>query len=69
LKPGIQFIPRNELSQLDPAIVTREFASKRQEEVFERELMTMLTLIHVENSGPLLGSNRRILAHCSVKKS
>ncbi len=49
----LQHIPRNELSQLGPAIITREFAAKRQEEVFERELMTMLTSVHVENSGPL----------------
>ena len=53
----LQLIPRNELSQLDPAIVTREFAVKRQKEVFERELITMLTSVHVGNSGPLLGAN------------
>jgi len=58
----LQLIPRNKLSQLDPAIVTRESAAKRQEEVLERELMTMLTPVHVENSGPLLGSNRPIPA-------
>jgi hypothetical protein len=45
-----------------------EFAAKRQEEVLERELMTMLTPVHVENSGPLLGSNRPIPAHFSPKK-
>jgi hypothetical protein len=44
----------SELSQLDSAIVAREFSAKRQE-VNERELMTMVTPIHVENSGPLLG--------------
>jgi hypothetical protein len=36
-------------------IDTRELAAKRQEEVFARELMTMLTPIHAENSGTLLG--------------
>ena len=30
--------------------------------------MTMLTPVHVENSGPLLGSNRPVCAHFSVKK-
>jgi len=56
----LKFIPRNELSQLDSAIITREFAAKRQKKVFERELMTMLKPIHVENSGPLLGSNQPV---------
>jgi hypothetical protein len=64
----LQLIPRNELSQLDPAIVAREFAAKRQEEVFEQELMTVLTPVHVENSGPLLGSNRPVCTHFTVKK-
>jgi hypothetical protein len=31
--------------------------------------MTMLTLVHVENSGPLLGSNWLVLAQFSAKKS
>ncbi|QPN59278.1 hypothetical protein H8F24_14690 [Synechococcus sp. CBW1002] len=51
----LQLIPGNELSKLDPAIVTREFAAKRQEEILKRELMTMLAPIHVENSGLLFG--------------
>ena len=51
----LQLIPRYELSQFDPAIVTRECAAKRQKEIFEREMMEMLTSVHVENSGPLLG--------------
>jgi hypothetical protein len=63
----LQLIPRNELSQLDSAIVTGEFAAKRQEEVFERELMTMLTPVHVENSGPLLGSDQPV--HAGPPKS
>ena len=62
----LQLIPRNKLSQLDPAIVTREFATKRQEEVFKREL-AMLTPIYVENSGPPLGSDRPVLTHVSSK--
>jgi hypothetical protein len=41
-------------------IVAREFAAKRQKEVFERQLMTMLTPIHLENSEPLLGSNQPV---------
>ena len=49
--------------QLDPAIVAREFAAKRQEEVFKRELMTRLASVHVENSGRLFGRNRRICEH------
>jgi hypothetical protein len=52
----VQLIPGNEISQLDPAIVARELGSKRQEEILERELMTMLTPIHAEDSGPHLGS-------------
>jgi hypothetical protein len=56
------------MSQLDPAIVTREFATKWQEEVLERELTTMLTPVHVENSDPLLGSTQPVLAHFSDKK-
>jgi hypothetical protein len=64
----LQLIPRNELCELDPAIVTREFAAKRQEEIFERELMTMLTPVHVENSGARLGSDRPAFAHFTVKK-
>jgi hypothetical protein len=63
----LQFTPRNELSQLDPPIVTREFAAKRQEEVFKRELLTMLTPIHVENSGPLLGSDQPVHAQSTVR--
>ena len=53
-------IPRNELSQLDPVIITRKFAAERQEEVYERELMTMLTSVHVENCETLLGSNQPV---------
>jgi hypothetical protein len=63
----LQFIRRNELSQLGPATVAREFAAERQKEVFERELMTMLGPIQVENSGPPLGSNRPFCAHFTVK--
>jgi hypothetical protein len=61
-----QLIPGNEISLLDPAIVTREFVAKRQEEVFERELMTMLSSVHVENSGQGSGSNRPNLQHFIV---
>jgi hypothetical protein len=55
------------LPQFDPAIVAREFVAKPQEEVFERELMTMLMSIHVENSGPLLGLNQPLGAHFTVR--
>jgi hypothetical protein len=64
----LQPIPRNKFSQVDPAIVTREFAAKREEEVLERELMTMLTPVHAENSGPLLGSNQPVFAHFKPQK-
>jgi hypothetical protein len=30
--------------------------------------MTVLTPVHVENSGPLLGSNRPVCTHFTVKK-
>jgi hypothetical protein len=63
----LQFIPWNELRQLDPPIVAREFAAKRQKEIFKRELMTMLTSVHVENSGQHLGSKRPIHAHFTAK--
>jgi hypothetical protein len=46
----LQIIPRDQLSQLDPAVFASEFSSKRQEEVFKRELVTMSTSVHVENS-------------------
>lgn len=59
---NVQLIPGNQLSQLDPAIVTGEFAANRQG-VLKRELMTLLTPVHVENSGPLLGSNRLVYAY------
>jgi hypothetical protein len=55
---NVQVMPWNELRQLDPAIVIREFAAKWQEEIFERELITMITPLYVENSCPLLGQNR-----------
>jgi len=51
----LQRVPQDQLSQLDPAIVTRELSTKWQEEILERELMTMLAPIHVENSGLLFG--------------
>jgi hypothetical protein len=43
--------PGNELGQFDPAVVTREFAAKRQEEVFKRELVAMHTSTHIETAG------------------
>jgi len=36
-------------------VLTRESAAKWQEEVFKRELVTMLNPVHVENVGRLLG--------------
>ena len=63
----LQLIPRNKLSQLDPAVLTREFAAKRQEEIFKRELMTMLTPVHVENFEPLLGSNQPFCVHLTAR--
>lgn len=58
-----QLIPWDQLGQLDPAIVAREFSSKRQEAVLKRELITMLKSVHVENSGRLLGLNEPNLVH------
>ena len=52
-----QVIPRNECCQLDPAIVARELATKWQEEVLKRELMTRLASVHVENPGRFFGAN------------
>jgi hypothetical protein len=43
--------PVDQLGELDPAVVTREFPAKRQEEVVKRELVAMLTPIHMENVG------------------
>jgi hypothetical protein len=51
-----QFIPWDQLCQLDPAVVTRAFSAERQEEVFKRELSTMLASVHVENPEQLLGA-------------
>jgi hypothetical protein len=56
----IQLIPGSEHSQLDSAIVSSEFAAKLQEDVNEQELMTALTPVYVENTGPFLGSNRSV---------
>jgi hypothetical protein len=64
----LDLIPRIKLRPLDPAVVSTEFAAKRQEEVFKRELLTMLTPVLMENSGQLLGSNRPDLAHDSSRK-
>jgi hypothetical protein len=63
----LHLIPWDERVQLDPAIVAREFAAKRQEEVFRRELMTRLASVHVEKSGRLFGRNRRICAHFTAR--
>jgi len=60
-------IPRNEVSGLDPAIVSREFAAKRQEEVLKRELITMLAPVHVENSERLVGRNEPIQTYYITK--
>jgi hypothetical protein len=59
-----KFIPWD---QLEPAVVTREFAAKRQEEVFKRELVTMLTPVHVENVGRLLGAFGPVRRHFTAR--
>ena len=51
-------IPWNQFSELDPTVVTRELPTKWQKEVFKRELITMLVVIHVENSEQLLGLDK-----------
>ncbi len=63
----LYLIPWDEHVQLDPAIVAREFAAKRQEEVFRRELMTRLASVQVQNFGRLFGQNRLICAHFTAK--
>jgi hypothetical protein len=53
----------DEFSQLDPAVITGESASKQQEDVFKREPMTRLASIHVEDSGQLVGGKEPICVH------
>ena len=55
-----QFITWDKLGQLDLAVVTREFSAKRQEEFFKREVVAMLTPVHVENDGRLWGASSPI---------
>jgi hypothetical protein len=62
-----QLFPGDQLREPDPAIVAREFAAKRQKEVFERELITMLTPVHVENSERLLGVYGPVREHFTAK--
>ena len=62
-----QVFRRDEFGELDSAVITGEFAAKWQEEVFERELMTRLASIHVENSGRLFGRNDPICVHSTDK--
>jgi len=49
---ALKLIARNDLNQLDQAILTGELPGKRQEGVFKRELLTMLTPESVEDSDP-----------------
>jgi hypothetical protein len=42
-------------------------STKWQEEILERELITMLAPIHVENSGQLLGANGPICVHFTAR--
>jgi len=58
-----QFVPWDQLGQLDPAVVTRELSTKWQEEVLERELITMLAELHMECSGQILGGNEPVSVH------
>ncbi len=51
----LQFFPRNELNQLDEAILTREFATEVQEKVCKRKQMTTLKPVNIENHGPKPG--------------
>ena len=60
-----QFVPWDQLGQLDPAVVTRELSTKWQEEVLERELITMLAELHMESSGQILGGNEPVSVHYS----
>lgn len=45
--------------------MTRELSSKPQEEALERELITMLTSVHVKNPERLLGVDEPNLVHFS----
>lgn len=58
-----QFIRWDQLGQLDPAVVTREFATKQQKEVLKRELVTMLTPVDVEKVAWLVGTFGSIRRH------
>jgi len=62
-----QIIPWDQLSQLDPAVVAIEFSSKREEEVCKRELVTMFSSAHVENSERLLGVFGPIRVHSTAE--
>lgn len=42
--------PRDQLGQHDPAIVTIELSNKMQEEIFERELITICMTMQVEKT-------------------
>ena len=64
-----QFIPRDQLSQLDPAIVSIKLSTKWQEEILERELITMLAPIHVENSGQLWIARLHVRAFTAMNRS
>ena len=62
-----QFIRWDQLGQLDPTIVARKFSAKRQEEVLKRELVSMLTSIHVDNPERLLGAFEPVRKHFTVE--
>ena len=62
-----QLIPRDQFCKLDPAIITSEFAAKRQEEVFEREPMKMPTQIYVDTPGRFWVQIGSFHAHLTAK--
>lgn len=59
-------IPGNEVGELDLAIVSREDAVERQQEVSESEVVPMLASIHVNNSGRLFCGKPPIYQHVTV---
>jgi hypothetical protein len=63
-----KLIPRNEIRELDPEVISREFATNWQEEDLNRELLSLLAPIRVENSGRGFGSIRSECLHSMAKK-
>ena len=57
---GLQLVPWNQFSELDPTLVSRELPSEWQKEILNRELIMMHRSEHMENSGQLFGANKPV---------